>query len=162
MTKEVTKAAKVEKKLNVTLGGYSARSTALAKRIKDGSADLLKTYVEYESFARLHTIEQAAAPRPRIPTKEEQIMMEAEAVNEAALAAIEGTQVFPEILCRSGSFQIRLWQFGHLDGLRCRISRVSCTSFLNEDTFVCAGPAASGDRQLEVLGIEAMWKKSLK
>ncbi|KAG8793871.1 hypothetical protein FRC12_001255 [Ceratobasidium sp. 428] len=33
----------------VTLGGYSARSTTL----KDGSADLLKTHIKYESFARL-------------------------------------------------------------------------------------------------------------
>ncbi|KAG9121579.1 Pre-mRNA-splicing factor cef1 [Ceratobasidium sp. 392] len=123
MTKEAAKAAKVKKKLNVTLGGYSARSTALAKRIKDGSADLLKTYIEYESFARLHATEQAAAPRrvnalkeavehlerrehelqarfqdltnaeeevqARISAKDEQIMMEAEAPNEAALAAIE-------------------------------------------------------------------------
>ncbi|KAG8723817.1 Pre-mRNA-splicing factor cef1 [Ceratobasidium sp. 395] len=71
MTKEAAKAAKVEKKLNVTLGGYSARSTALAKRIKDGSADLLKTSIEYKSFARLHTIEQAVAPRLVDALKEE-------------------------------------------------------------------------------------------
>ncbi|KAG8780375.1 Pre-mRNA-splicing factor cef1 [Ceratobasidium sp. 428] len=71
MTEEAAKAAKVEKRLNITLGGYSARSTALAKRIKDGSADLLKTHIEYKSFAWLHTIEQAAAPRRIDASKEE-------------------------------------------------------------------------------------------
>ncbi|KAG8694053.1 Pre-mRNA-splicing factor cef1 [Ceratobasidium sp. 395] len=95
------------------------------KRIKDGLADLLGAHIEYESFARLHTIERAAAPRrvdawkedeqlehherelqarfrdltitkegvqARISAKEEQIMMEAEALNEASLAAMEGIQ----------------------------------------------------------------------
>ncbi|QRW15100.1 pre-mRNA-splicing factor CEF1 [Ceratobasidium sp. AG-Ba] len=124
MTKEAGKAAKVEKKLGVTLGGYNARSTALAKRIKDASAELLKTHIEFETFSHLRTIEQAAAPRrvealkeeveqlerherelqarfqeltiakeevqASLAAKEEQIMMEAEALNDAALAAIEG------------------------------------------------------------------------
>eukprot|EP01097_Dermamoeba_algensis_P009774 TRINITY_DN7016_c0_g1_i1.p1 TRINITY_DN7016_c0_g1~~TRINITY_DN7016_c0_g1_i1.p1 ORF type:complete len:850 (+),score=115.46 TRINITY_DN7016_c0_g1_i1:42-2552(+) len=124
MTREAGRAAKIEKKLNVTLGGYNVRSAALAKRVKDASAELLKTHIEVESFAKLRATEQVAAPlrvnalkeeverlerqerdlqsrfqelsiakeeiQARIATKEEQIMMEAEALNEAALAAEEG------------------------------------------------------------------------
>lgn len=123
MTREAAKAAKIEKKLNVTLGGYNVRSAALAKRVKDASAELLKTHIEVESFAKLRATEQVAAPlrvnalkeeverlerqerdlqsrfqelsivkeeiQSRIAMKEEQIMMEAEALNEAALAAEE-------------------------------------------------------------------------
>ncbi|KAG8745330.1 Pre-mRNA-splicing factor cef1 [Ceratobasidium sp. 414] len=123
MTKEAAKAAKLEKKLGVTLGGYSARSTALTKRAKDASIELLKAHIEFETFARLQMVEEAAAPRrvnalkeeveqlerrerelqarfqeltiakeevqASISAKEEQIMLEAEALNEAALAAVE-------------------------------------------------------------------------
>ncbi|KAF8758695.1 pre-mRNA splicing factor component [Rhizoctonia solani] len=123
MSKEAAKAAKVEKKLNVTLGGYNARSGILAKRVKDAWAELQKATIELESFSKLHVIEQAAAPRRvealkeeverlerqerelqarfqdlsiakeevqgSIAAKEEQIMAEAEALNEAALAAAE-------------------------------------------------------------------------
>ncbi|KAJ1309933.1 hypothetical protein OPQ81_006692 [Rhizoctonia solani] len=123
MTKEAAKAAKIEKKLNVTLGGYNARSGVLAKRVKDAWAELQKATIELESFSKLRAIEQAAAPRRvealkeeveklerqerelqarfqdlslakeevqgSIAAKEEQIMAEAEALNEAALAAAE-------------------------------------------------------------------------
>jgi pre-mRNA-splicing factor CDC5/CEF1 len=123
MTKEAAKAAKIEKRLNVTLGGYNARSGVLAKRVKDAWAELQKSHIELESFSKLRATEQAAAPRrvmalkeeveqlerqerelqarfqdltiakeevqARIAAKEEQIMAEAEALNEAALAAAE-------------------------------------------------------------------------
>jgi pre-mRNA-splicing factor CDC5/CEF1 len=123
MTKEAGKAAKVEKKLNVVLGGYNARSAVLAKRVKDASDELLKAHIEMQSFAQLRVTEQAAAPRrvdalkeeveelerrerelqvrfqelslakeevqAQISAKEELIMAEAEAMNEAALAAAE-------------------------------------------------------------------------
>ncbi|KAH7340718.1 pre-mRNA splicing factor component-domain-containing protein [Rhizoctonia solani] len=123
MTKEAAKAAKIEKKLAVTLGGYNARSGVLAKRVKDAWAELEKAAIELETFTRLRTTEQAAAPRrvealkeeverlerqerelqarfqdlslakeevqASIASKEEQIMAEAEALNEAALAAAE-------------------------------------------------------------------------
>ncbi|KAG9080031.1 Pre-mRNA-splicing factor cef1 [Ceratobasidium sp. 370] len=62
MTKDAAKAAKIRKKLGVTLGGYSARSAALTKCIMDASAELLKAHIELESFARLQTVEQAAVP----------------------------------------------------------------------------------------------------
>ncbi|KAG5636103.1 hypothetical protein H0H81_009099 [Sphagnurus paluster] len=63
MTKDATKAAKVEKKLNVTLGGYLARSQALSKRITDAFRELQKTQLEHNSFSRLQVNEIAVGPR---------------------------------------------------------------------------------------------------
>ncbi|KII88811.1 hypothetical protein PLICRDRAFT_42049 [Plicaturopsis crispa FD-325 SS-3] len=71
MTKEANKAAKSEKKLNITLGGYQARSKALAKRITDAFEELQKTKVDYESFSRLGVNEAAAGPRRVAALKEE-------------------------------------------------------------------------------------------
>jgi pre-mRNA-splicing factor CDC5/CEF1 len=71
MTKEANKAAKVEKKLGVTLGGYQARSQALSKRIVDAFEDLEKTFTEQGSFARLRAMESIAGPRRVESLKEE-------------------------------------------------------------------------------------------
>ncbi|KXN87727.1 Pre-mRNA-splicing factor CEF1 [Leucoagaricus sp. SymC.cos] len=123
MTKEANKAAKAEKKLGVTLGGYQARSQALLKRVVDAFEEMEKTRLEYDSFARLRAMEMAAGPRrvellkeevevlerrekllqgrygelerekreaeARIAALEEKVMAEAEALNEAQLAAME-------------------------------------------------------------------------
>ncbi|EJF62522.1 hypothetical protein DICSQDRAFT_84319 [Dichomitus squalens LYAD-421 SS1] len=62
MSKEASKAAKSEKKLNVILGGYQARSGALSKRITDAFTELQKTKEEYESFSKLRTNETAMGP----------------------------------------------------------------------------------------------------
>ena len=71
MSKEANKASKSEKKLNVTLGGYQARSKALAKRITDAFGDLQRTKVDLESFSRLRTNEYVAGPRRVSALKEE-------------------------------------------------------------------------------------------
>lgn len=126
MSKEASKASKSEKKLNVTLGGYQARSKALAKRITDAFDELQRTKVDLESFSRLRTNESAAGPRRvsalkeevekltrrekmlqeryseldserkesevRVAALEEKVMAEAEALNEAALAEMEGME----------------------------------------------------------------------
>ncbi|KAJ3564929.1 hypothetical protein NP233_g7974 [Leucocoprinus birnbaumii] len=123
MTKEANKAAKAEKKLGVTLGGYQARSQVLSKRIVDAFEGMEKTQIEYDSFARLRAMENVAGPRrvealkeevevlerrekllqqrygdletekreaeARIALLEEKVMAEAEALNEAQLAAME-------------------------------------------------------------------------
>lgn len=123
MTKEANKAAKAEKKLGVTLGGYQARSQALSKRIIDAFEELDKTQLERDSFTRLRAMESIAGPRrveslkeevevlerrerllqqrygelesekreaeTRIAALEEQVMAEAEALNEAQLATLE-------------------------------------------------------------------------
>ncbi|KAI1790695.1 pre-mRNA splicing factor component-domain-containing protein [Ganoderma leucocontextum] len=62
MSREANKAAKSEKKLNVILGGYQARSGALSKRISDAFAELQKTKEEYESFSKLRTNETVMGP----------------------------------------------------------------------------------------------------
>jgi pre-mRNA-splicing factor CDC5/CEF1 len=71
MTKDAGKAAKAEKKLGVTLGGYQARSTALSKRITDAFEELRKTKVDFDSFSRLHVNETAVGPRRVAALKEE-------------------------------------------------------------------------------------------
>ncbi|KAG5643904.1 hypothetical protein DXG03_009475 [Asterophora parasitica] len=71
MAKDASKAAKVEKKLGVQLGGYLARSQALSKRITDAFEELQKTQVEHNSFSRLHVNESAVGPRRLEALKEE-------------------------------------------------------------------------------------------
>jgi pre-mRNA-splicing factor CDC5/CEF1 len=71
MAKEAQKAAKMEKKLNVTLGGYQARSKALSKRVVDGFDDLQRTKIEYESFSHLRNNEIATGPARVAALKEE-------------------------------------------------------------------------------------------
>ncbi|KAH7927534.1 hypothetical protein BV22DRAFT_1193572 [Leucogyrophana mollusca] len=71
MTKEASKASKSEKKLGITLGGYQARSKALAKRVTDAFDELSKTKIDYDSFSRLSTNESAAGPRRVQALKEE-------------------------------------------------------------------------------------------
>lgn len=126
MTKNAAKAAKMEKKLGVTLGGYQARSKVLTKRITDAFDNLRKTHVDFVSFSRLSINEAAAGPRrvaslqeeverleirermlqgryqeldedrrdirARLAAKEERLMEEAEAANEAALAALDAAE----------------------------------------------------------------------
>ncbi|KAF8078210.1 pre-mRNA splicing factor component-domain-containing protein [Lyophyllum atratum] len=113
MAKDAAKAAKIEKKLAVTLGGYLARSQTLSKRITDGFEELQKTQVEYNSFSRLRVNESAEEveklaqrerllqaryaeldserrdAQSRIALLEEKVMAEAEAYNEAQLAEME-------------------------------------------------------------------------
>ncbi|KAI0693886.1 pre-mRNA splicing factor component-domain-containing protein [Cytidiella melzeri] len=124
MAKEAQKAAKIEKKLGVTLGGYQARSKTLIKQIVDGFEDLQNTQVEYESFSQLRANEAATGPvrvaalkeeveklerreqmlqgryaeleserqevEARVAGLEDRLMAEAEALNEAALANMDG------------------------------------------------------------------------
>ncbi|KAG2132562.1 pre-mRNA splicing factor component-domain-containing protein [Suillus cothurnatus] len=63
MSKEASKASKAEKRLDITLGGYQARSKALSKRVTEAFDELVRTKVDYESFARLSINEAAAGPR---------------------------------------------------------------------------------------------------
>ncbi|OCH95210.1 hypothetical protein OBBRIDRAFT_788394 [Obba rivulosa] len=71
MAKEASKAAKTEKKLNVTLGGYQARSKALVKRITDTFDGMQRAKMEYESFLQLRTNESAMGPVRVSALKEE-------------------------------------------------------------------------------------------
>jgi pre-mRNA-splicing factor CDC5/CEF1 len=72
MSKEASKATKLEKKLGITLGGYQARNSALAKRVTDAFDELVKTKVDHDSFSRLAAHESAAGPR-RVETLKEEV-----------------------------------------------------------------------------------------
>lgn len=63
MSRESTKAAKVEKKLGVVLGGYMARAKTLGGKLSEGYEELARTRIELESFARLATNEEGAMVR---------------------------------------------------------------------------------------------------
>ncbi|PPQ90126.1 hypothetical protein CVT25_012295 [Psilocybe cyanescens] len=123
MTKEASKAAKMEKKLGVTLGGYQARAGTLVKRISTAFEEMQKGKLDMESFSRLRANETAVGPRrvdalreeveklefrermlqmrykeltaekeeseKRVAVLEEKVMEDAEAYNEAQLAAME-------------------------------------------------------------------------
>ncbi|KAG5735520.1 Pre-mRNA-splicing factor CEF1 [Termitomyces sp. T112] len=71
MAKDSSKAAKIEKKLGVQLGGYLARSRALSKRITDAFEKLHAAQVDYSSFSRLRIDESAVGPRRLDALKEE-------------------------------------------------------------------------------------------
>ncbi|KAF8933154.1 pre-mRNA splicing factor component-domain-containing protein [Dissophora ornata] len=60
MTKQATKAGKLEKRLGVTLGGYQTRSQALATQILSAHEDLLSSDLELASFKNLRIMEEAA------------------------------------------------------------------------------------------------------
>lgn len=70
--REAARAAKVEKKLGVTLGGYAARAEELGKRLGTASLAIRETAVEYESFARLRATESAMGPA-RVTTLKEEV-----------------------------------------------------------------------------------------
>lgn len=126
MARDASKAAKAEKKLGVTLGGYQARAQALAKRVAEAFAGLQGAQVDFESFGRLRINEEAVGPRrvtvlkeevgrlerrerllqeryaeldaerreseARVAALEEKVMADAEALNEAHLAEMEGVE----------------------------------------------------------------------
>lgn len=76
MAKGANKAAKVEKKLNVTLGGYQLRSQTLSKRITDAFEEMEKTKTDHDSFTRLRAMESIAGPRRLGSLKEEVEVLE--------------------------------------------------------------------------------------
>lgn len=71
ISKAASKAAKVEKKLNVVLGGYQNRSQKLIKRITDAFEDLQRTKIESNSFSNLHAHEVVGGPARVASLKEE-------------------------------------------------------------------------------------------
>ncbi|KAI0315862.1 pre-mRNA splicing factor component-domain-containing protein [Amylostereum chailletii] len=62
MAREASRAAKVEKKLGVTLGGYMNRAQDFAKRMTDAYGAMQEVTVDLESFSRLRVTENAAGP----------------------------------------------------------------------------------------------------
>ncbi|RGB32232.1 pre-mRNA splicing factor component-domain-containing protein [Rhizophagus diaphanus] len=63
MVKDTTKAAKLEKKLNITLAGYLTRSRTLSKKITEIFEEIDQAKIELNSFQSLNISEKNAIPR---------------------------------------------------------------------------------------------------
>lgn len=63
MTREAKKAAKVEKKLRVLLGGYQSRGQALIKQIQELAEQIEQTHLELKTFQALQEHEALAIPK---------------------------------------------------------------------------------------------------
>lgn len=63
MTADAAKAAKTEKKLGTILGGYQARSKALAGKLGSAVEELRDATMQYDAFSRLADNEEGAIPR---------------------------------------------------------------------------------------------------
>lgn len=63
MAQDAARATKIEKKLNVVLGGYQARSQVLRKQIVEAFEELESAETEFQSFTNLRISETEAIPR---------------------------------------------------------------------------------------------------
>ena len=63
MTREAKRAAKLEKKLKVLLGGYQSRSQGLAKQLTEVQEEAEQAFVELRTFQELQANEDAAIPK---------------------------------------------------------------------------------------------------
>ncbi|KAF0491420.1 Pre-mRNA-splicing factor CDC5/CEF1 [Gigaspora margarita] len=63
MIKEATKATKLEKKLNIILGGYAARSQTLSKNVSETFDEIEQAKIELDSFQSLSISEEEAIPK---------------------------------------------------------------------------------------------------
>ncbi|KAH9174252.1 pre-mRNA splicing factor component-domain-containing protein [Lactarius sanguifluus] len=105
--REAARAAKVEKKLGVVLGGYATRAAELGKRLGSAGDAIQDMTFEFESFGRLQgdreevdkleareralqslyaeLEKEKSEAESRVAALEERVMEEAEKLNEAAL-----------------------------------------------------------------------------
>lgn len=63
MTKEAKRAAKLEKKLKILLGGYQSRAQGLIKQLHDTYEQIEQTFVEAKTFDNLRDHEISAIPK---------------------------------------------------------------------------------------------------
>lgn len=63
MTKEAKRAAKMEKKLKILLGGYQSRAQALIKQLHELEEQAEQTQIELNTFQSLKDHETVAIPR---------------------------------------------------------------------------------------------------
>lgn len=63
MTKDAKRAAKLEKKLKILLGGYQSRSQGLVKQLHNIQEQAEQTYVELKTFENLKQHETGAIPK---------------------------------------------------------------------------------------------------
>lgn len=63
MTREAKRAAKLEKKLKILLGGYQSRAMGLIKQLEDNYEQVEQSFVELETFQSLKQNEDMAIPK---------------------------------------------------------------------------------------------------
>jgi pre-mRNA-splicing factor CDC5/CEF1 len=85
IAREAARAAKVEKKLGVMLGGYVARAAELGRRLGESGGARREAAIEYESFEKLHVTEAAVGPARVASLREEVERLE---VRERALQGL--------------------------------------------------------------------------
>lgn len=73
MTEDAKRAAKIEKKLKVLLGGYQSRAISLNKQISDLYEQIDQCHIEAETYNMLKKQEQHAIPR-RIAALQEDVL----------------------------------------------------------------------------------------
>lgn len=81
MTKDSKKAAKLEKKLKILLGGYQSRSQGLLKQVQDLHEQLEQTFVELKTFENLRQHEIGAIPK-RLESLTEDVLRQTERERE--------------------------------------------------------------------------------
>ncbi|XP_060551869.1 cell division cycle 5-like protein [Ruditapes philippinarum] len=81
MTKDSKKAAKLEKKLKILLGGYQSRSQGLYKQVSELHEQLEHTYVELTTFENLRQHEVGAIPK-RMESLTEDVVRQTERERE--------------------------------------------------------------------------------
>ncbi|XP_078700146.1 cell division cycle 5-like protein [Branchiostoma floridae x Branchiostoma belcheri] len=81
MTKEAKRAAKIEKKLKILLGGYQSRATGLYKQLQEMHDQTEQTYVELKTFEKLKQNEDVAIPR-RIESLKEDVKRQTDREHE--------------------------------------------------------------------------------
>ncbi|XP_070568591.1 cell division cycle 5-like protein [Ptychodera flava] len=81
MTKEAKRAAKMEKKLKILLGGYQSRALGLVKQLNDAFENLEQTFVEMKTFESLKRNEDIAIPK-RLESLKEDVRRQAERERE--------------------------------------------------------------------------------
>lgn len=63
MTTEAKRAAKMEKKMKILLGGYQSRAMGLMKQLNDLWDQIEQAYLELRTFEELKKHEDSAIPR---------------------------------------------------------------------------------------------------
>lgn len=81
MTKDSKKAAKLEKKLKILLGGYQSRSQGLLKQVTELHEQLEHTFVELKTFENLRQHEIGAIPK-RMESLTEDVVRQTERERE--------------------------------------------------------------------------------
>lgn len=131
MTTEAKRAAKMEKKMKILLGGYQSRAMGLMKQLNDLWDQIEQAYLELRTFEELKKHEDSAIPR-----RLEVTILAWQRCLERELQRIIRTFLFFSFLRRLSSEVDTVWPFSvrpkslwlsHLEWPLCRwVDQASC------------------------------------